>query len=411
MAGILFEPKLADRWRDATGLTAPSLSASTFAKGRWTSAMIEHWISNLRLAVAVLFGSAGLLVLGIQPLLYGAFVREGRLGESALGLLAATEISAIALSCAVGIAALRRFPVWLVAILGIGVLVTGNQLPADVPIFAGRAISGVGAGLLVALAASAIAMRSDVSRAAAAYLLVQTAAQYALLQWFVLASKAVTVSEIVRDLAFAALLCLPFIVLLPNVRGDDMEEQGRRPPPVGIAGLVIMGVFVGSAAGLWAYIGVWMEMRGLSAADVAPRLTASLFGQMAGAAFAMLLPHLGRNIDRALIAGSVTMICIATLLWNGPFGTLGWVLAVLTGATWLIATPALVGALAELDPSRASLPFASTAQLLGAAVLPSIAGGLFGGAGLDSVLAGFAVAALVSLIVLGLLRSRALIAS
>ncbi len=363
-------------------------------------------ISNARLATALAFGSAGLLVLGVQPLLYGAFVREGRIGESALGTLAATEIAAIAFACAAGIAMLRRLPVWAVASVGIAVLAAGNQLPASVPIFIARAIAGAGGGLLVALAATAIAMRADVNRAAAAYLLMQTAAQYILLQWFAFAASAVAADEILRDLSAAALLCLPLVVLLPRMQSDDSAEVARRPPPVGIAALGIMGVFVGSAAGLWAYIGVWMEMRGLSAADVAPRLTASLFGQMAGAAFAMLLPHLGRNIDRALIAGSVTMVSIATLLWIGPSGAPGWVLAVLTGASWLIATPALVGALAELDPTRASLPFASTAQLMGAALLPSIAGALFGGTGLDAVMMGLSVAALLSLVGLGAIRFR-----
>ena len=67
-------------------------------------------------------------------------------------------------------------------------------------------------------------------------------------------------------------------------------------------------------------------------------------------------------------------------------------------------TPALTGFLLEADPTRRSLPFAASAQLMGAAILPTVAGmmietpGEYGG--IDTVLIACSAAVVLGLALL-----------
>jgi hypothetical protein len=366
-------------------------------------------ISTGRLVVALLLGSTGLLVLGIQPLLYGAYVQSGRVSEAGVGLLASIEIAALSIACAAGVAGLQRWPSWTVAALGGVLLLAGNLLPEAVPLLLSRAVAGAGGGLLVALAAAAIAQRTDVDRSAAAFLLAQAISQYAVLSWFSRSTLVASATQIQQALIIALFISLPMIAWLPKYLGlkNDRAKEAPtvRPSGRGAAALLISGLFVGAAVGIWAYLGLWMDGRGLAANRVAPLLSAALFGQMAGAALAMILNAGGRSSDRAIVAGVVLLLAIGGLLGRGPEGSSGTMLAMLFGAAWMFATPAFTGFLVEIDPTRASLPYAASAQLLGAAVIPALSGQMLATQSLDGVICGMAVLTMVSLVLMAAVRT------
>ena len=98
--------------------------------------------SRMSLGACLLIGATGLLVLGVQPLLYGGYVHEGRIAEASLGLLAAVEFAAIALGSAGGVALLARMPARAVALIGIAITIAANLLPAAIPLLVVRAVSG-----------------------------------------------------------------------------------------------------------------------------------------------------------------------------------------------------------------------------------------------------------------------------
>jgi len=370
--------------------------------------------TRLALGACLLIGATGLLVLGVQPLLYGAYVHEGRIGEASLGLLAAIEIAAIALGSAGGIALLSRMPARLVALIGIAITIAANLLPAVVPLLLARAISGAGGGLLVGVAAGAIARSKGLNAAAAAFLFLQAASQYAILQWFASAAAPGAATDVQHALAVIAALTALTLPLVPNNLAsgghhDDHASKGAIPLS-GWTGLAASALLVGAIVGIWAYMGLWLEARGIAPERVAPMLTASMVGQMAGALVAISIGERGHAGQRAVATGLGLIFIVALLFLRGAEGLVGWSLVVGYGFVWMVLTPALTGFLLEADPTRRSLPYAATAQLLGAAILPTAAGMLIELKGLDTVLIACAAAVILGLGMIGAalsLRPRA----
>jgi hypothetical protein len=359
----------------------------------------------LPLAASLTLGAAGLLVLGAQPLLYGSYVHEGRITEAGLGLLAAIEITAIALGSAGGIALLGRLPTRLVALTGIGLTIAANLLPAAVPLLLARAVSGAGGGLLVAIAAAAIARRSGLNAAAAAFLFLQAASQYAILQWFSAQGGAASASAIQQALAVIAGLASLMLPLLPANLAPAHHAQSETkttglPPLSGWIALGASALLVGGIVGIWAYMGLWLELRGIPAARITPMLTASMVGQMGGSLVAIAVGERGHSGGRVIAGAAVLLGIVGWLLLRGADGALGWGLIVGYGVVWMIATPALTGYLLEADPTRRSLPFSASAQLLGAAIVPTVAGIAFAESGLDTVLVACANALVASLVLI-----------
>lgn len=361
--------------------------------------------TSAALGACLLIGAAGLLVLGVQPLLYGSYVHEGRIGEASLGLLAAIEIAAIALGSAGGIALLARMPARMVALTGIALTITANLLPAAVPLLLARAVSGTGGGLLVGVAAGAIARSKGLNAAAAAFLFLQAASQYAILQWFASGAapgSAADVQHALVVIAALAALALPLVPvrLVPVAHHEGSAAKGAIPLS-GWIGLAASALLVGAVVGIWAYMGLWLEARGIAAERVAPMLTASMVGQMAGAIIAITIGERGNAGARAGVTGFVLVAIVALLFTRGADGMLGWTLVVGYGFVWMVLTPALTGFLLEADPTRRSLPFAASAQLMGAAILPTVAGWLIDEHGLDTVLIVCSAAVIVGLALLG----------
>lgn len=359
----------------------------------------------LPLLASLSLGAVGLLVLGAQPLLYGSYVHEGRVSEEGLGLLAAIEIAAIATGSAGSAGLLGKLPARLVALAGIALTVAGNFLPVAVPLMLARGVSGFGGGLLVGIAAGIIARRSALNAAAATFLFLQAVSQYAILQWFSVQGGALSASSVQQSLAVIAMLSILVLPLVPAriVPSPSTHDQGSRPGMPPLAGLIALGasgLLVGAVVGIWAYMGLWLETRGIPAAAVPPMLTASMVGQMVGAVIAIGIGDRGRSGLRVIGMAMLLLGVVGWLLLAGAGGPLGWGLIVGFGVIWMIATPALTGFVLEADPTRRSLPFAASAQLLGAAVVPTLAGLLIAGSGIDTALIACAIALAISLVLI-----------
>ena len=351
---------------------------------------------------ALVLGAVGLLVLGVQPALYGAYVHQGLVSEPRLGTLAAAEISAIAFGSVAGIALLGRMRAQVVGLFGITLLILGNLLPLGISLFLARGIAGFGAGMVVALGAAQIARQANVNAASGWFLFLQAISQYAVLQGFAILAPAATAASIQTALAVIALLSCPLLLLVPAQLSMAGEEHSSGLPPLaGWIALAASGLFVGAAIGVWAYLGVWLEVAGMAAQDVSPRLTAALGGQMIGALCAVALGMSRRSSLQVMASGAVMILAVVLLLERGPEGLAGWLLMTGFGFAWMVGTPALSGLLLELDPGRKSLPYGASAQLLGAAIVPTVTGELLAASGLGYVLAAAcAIAGLALLTVL-----------
>ncbi|MEP2734652.1 MAG: hypothetical protein ABJP34_00015 [Erythrobacter sp.] len=127
-------------------------------------------------------------------------------------------------------------------------------------------------------------------------------------------------------------------------------------------------------------------------------LTASMVGQMAGALAAIFLSQYGRAGTRLIAMTMVLLVVVGVMFSIQTSGITGWILVVSVGVIWMITTPALTGLVLEADPTRRSVPFAATAQLLGAATLPTLIGLVFASDGMDSIVLVSAICIAASLL-------------
>lgn len=338
-------------------------------------------------ATSIILGSLAILIFGIQPLLYAAFVGESLIEPDRLGLLSAAEVIAIAIGSSLAIPALKHASVRAIAGLAILLVAAANYFQtlygsADM-LFAFRMVAGLGSGFLVGIAGMAIAATSRVGQWAAAYLLAQATSQFLHLQWFALFWPAPTSKELLLSLAIASAAMLAGLPLLPRRLGagpapatgtETGSDQGTaRPDAMGFRWLAVMFLFVGGVLTIWAYAGVWLESENVSAPAAATILSSSLAGQAAGAFAACLIPS--SRHDRLRLAGTTLLLLLSAGAWFAWPGSA--IAAAGFGIWWLSSVPVLSSILSDADPRRAALPFAPAAQLAGIAIIPTIAGFLF----------------------------------
>lgn len=341
-----------------------------------------------RLWPVLTLGAVALLVLGLQPLLYGAYLRAGLISEQRLGTLAAVEVSGIALGSMIGVALMKHRSARWVGIIGISILFIANLMPEAVPLFLTRAIAGLGSGLIVGLAAAGIAQQVNVNAASGLFLFLQATSQYLIMQGFSIIAPTAGAADMQLMLSSLTLLSAPLLFLVPvhfTIAADS--AGGSVPPRAGLVALAACSLFVGAAIGIWAYLGVWLESAGIASEAVSPLVTASLAGQMAGALGAVVLGTHGRSGLQVVVCGLLMIAAVVLLLLAGPGGWAGWVLLIGFGFAWMIGTPALSGLVLQSDPLRSSLPYAASAQLLGAALIPTLVGELLAPEGIWLVLA------------------------
>lgn len=353
-------------------------------------------------ATSIILGSLAILIFGIQPLLYAAFVGENLIEPDRLGLLSAAEVIAIAIGSSLAIPALKYASVRAIAGLAILIVAAANYFQtrygsADM-LFAFRMIAGLGSGFLVGIAGMAIAATSRVGQWAAAYLLAQATSQFLHLQCFALFWPAPTSKELLLSLAIAAAAMLAGLPFLPRRLGagtateteteaeteaeTGLDQGAARPDAMGIRWLAVMFLFVGGVLTIWAYAGVWLESENVSAASAATILSASLAGQAMGAFAACLIPS--SRHDRLRLTATTLLLLLSAGAWfawpGSAFAAAGF------GIWWLSSVPILSSILSEADPRRAALPYAPAAQLAGIAIIPTIAGFLFAARDVELVL-------------------------
>jgi len=358
----------------------------------------------MQIAASIILGSLAILIFGIQPVLYAAFVGEGLIEPDGLGLLSAAEVVAIAIGSSLAIPALKHASVRTIAGSAILLITAANYLQAyygtaDM-LFAFRILAGLGSGFLVGIAGMTIAGTKRVGQWAAGYLLAQATSQFLHLQWFALFWPAPTGTDLLLSLAIASAAMLAGLPFLPRRLGaitaseTGMAEGHRIPDAMGIRWLAVMFLFVGGVLTIWAYAGVWLESEDVSAAAAATILSSSLAGQAIGAFAACLIPN-SRHDRRRLMASTLLLLLSAGAWFAQPSSA---VAAAGFGIWWLSSVPILSSILSEVDPRRAALPFAPAAQLAGIAIIPTAAGLVFAAHNVELVLVSGCAAIALSLL-------------
>ncbi|WP_332819642.1 MFS transporter [Sphingopyxis sp.] len=337
-------------------------------------------VDGRTLTTSILIGSCALLVLGVQPVLLGALVQEGRIADSQVGNLVTIEMLAIVLGSLLGIGMLRRIGARIVIGVAGVTLAAANfaMLGQSGMLFLSlmRAATGLTEGILVAAALVAISRVARVERASAIFLVAQTLLQAAVAGALPLLSVAQSRTDAaLATLAAAGVVAAVSVVALPSqLRPAEPDGERGALTPASLTALLCAGLFLGAIVSVWSYFGLWLIQYGYPPAfegtAVALCLVSQVVGALAAARFGERLPN------RKTIAGCALTGALLVALF---FLFRGSAAAIITismafGFVWLFTLPFFAGWLIEIDPARRAILYLTAFQLGGAALLPSLAG-------------------------------------
>lgn len=341
--------------------------------------MTNHAINGRNLGTAIVIGSLGTTVLGIEPVLLSAMVHEGRIAETTVGALVTTELLAIAIGSVIGTRLLARFGAHSVAV-GAGLLTAALNagtigVKGDLALIATRGAAGAIEGILMALALVAIARSRQPERASGLFLAAQTFVQFVAVSLApslaLEGSNADGCLAILSGCGLAAALIATIAPrrLVPPERRHGSGELGPRS----FVGLAAVGAFTGATLCIWGYLGLWISHNGFPAELESRAVALSLAAQIIGA---LVAAHGSRLLPRATILSSTALAIIVLLLMLHAQHDIRilYALSAAFSFLWLFTLPAFAGLLVEIDPTRRALLYIAAVQLAGAALLPTLAG-------------------------------------
>jgi len=330
---------------------------------------------GLSAAAALVLGVAGLMVVGVAPVLLGALQDEGRLDASGIGLAAMLELTAMGVSTGLFGAFLAPKRLRSLAVLGCLLLSGADALSAGargLGFLAIRTLAGAPEGLLIWVAVSMIARTTTPERWASLFFGGQVMAQLclaALLWLWVLPGAGATGGF--RLLAAATLLAIPAAVFTAASYAplSGGGAAAGAPPPRGWAALLAAAVFVSANGAVSVYLQPLALQAGLSAATARFALVASLTAQLGGAALALMLAGRVRHFTVFSIC-TAGYLALFTLYGVHPAAWLFIAVTMGTGLLALLVGPYLTPMIIDADPSRRAAMQAAGAQIFGAAAGP-----------------------------------------
>ncbi|MGH6650963.1 MAG: MFS transporter [Sphingopyxis sp.] len=349
-------------------------------------------VTGRTLATSILIGSCALLVLGVQPVLLGAMVQEGRIAEAQVGNLVTIEMLAMVLGSLAGIGLLRRAGGQVViglaglVLAAMNLAMTGQSGMAILA--SARAIAGLSEGVLVASALVAISRVTRVERASAIFLAVQTLLQAvvaAALPFLAMASSR-TDTALVALAAAGAIAAASALSLPRQLRPAAPDSERGALTPASLTALLGAGLFLGAIVSVWSYFGLWLIHYGypptFEGTAVSLCLVAQVVGALAAARFGERLPN-RHTISVCALVGAV----LVALFFLGRDSMAAIIaVSIAFGFVWLFTLPFFAGWLIEIDPGRRAVLYLTAFQLGGAALLPSLAGLAVGSFSVDAML-------------------------
>lgn len=349
-------------------------------------------VTGRTLATSIVIGSCALLVLGVQPVLLGAMVQEGRLAEAQVGNLVTIEMLAMVLGSLAGIGLLRKTGARVVigfaglVLVAVNLIMTGHSGMAILaPV---RAVAGLSEGVLVASALVAISRVTRVERASAIFLAVQTLLQaiVAAALPFVSITGSRTDNALVALAGAGAIAATSALSLPQYLRPTAPDSERGALNRASLTALLGAGLFLGAIVSVWSYFGLWLIHYGYPPTFEGTAISLCLVAQVAGALtaarFGERLPN-RQTISACALAGA---FLIALFFVSRSNATAILAVSVAFGFVWLFTLPFFAGWLIEIDPGRRAVLYLTAFQLGGAALLPSLAGVAVGSFSVDAAL-------------------------
>lgn len=338
-------------------------------------------LSTAELVSALLVGTVGVLMVGVQPIVLGALVDAHQVTLEGVGLVAMGEIIALGLGVALGdillpVTHVPRVTLWA-ALCAAALNLLSTTCSGDVALLAMRALTGLAEGGLVWGTTAVVVRSANPPRMGAVYFVVQTLAQALL--GAVLAHGVIPAWGWPGAFQVLAVTCLMAAVLAwwqprhlkplapATLSGFEWTTSSVLPLAAVFCQLATLGAF-------WAYLEPMGQAVGLDAQAAQSLVSVVLVMQVLGGALSTLLvrrlPPLAVLMGASVVLGSVVLY----IQHLHPGETQGFVVAcAVFGLVWLFMLPFHIGLALRADPSGRLASLVPAAQLLGSAMGPLVA--------------------------------------
>lgn len=369
-----------------------------------------------KLLPAIVVGVMGNTGIYLIPLLLGAMVSDRGYTEQQAGLIASADLGGYAVMTFVTAMFLIRRDWRRLALVGVAIMFVANLASTAVAaagaFAAVRFLSGIGAGMLAAVATVSLGQTENPDRSYgllfAASLLFGTAGLWGLP---LLLERTGLDGAYVFIAALAVLVGLLTFGLqqgVPTPAGADASGAPRPRPLLAMLILLAITLFWAHQNALYAYMERIGNASGLSAQFIGFTLgLANLTGFAGAALVAWAGSRFGRLIPM-LLSTAIQLVCVWAL--SGTVNSFGYLVAIaVISLSWNVVNPMQIGVLAGVDRGGRLLALSSTVIGVGLAIGPALGAAVLRGTDYSLVLwlvAGLAVASLLlALPVLGPARA------
>ena len=358
-----------------------------------------------KLLPAIIVGVMGNTVIYLTPLLVGAMVADRGFTDQQAGLVASADLAGYAVMTFVTAMFLIHRNWRRMALVGVAIMFIGNIATTFVSaagaFAAVRFLSGIGAGMLAAIATVSLGQTDKPDRnygfLFAASLLFGTAGLWGL----PLLLDRVGLNGAYVFIALLAVLVGFLSTSLPEGRTKQAQTTGSAPPQRSwmLAGLVLLSItlFWAQQNALYAYMERIGNASGLSAQFIGFTLG---LANLTGFAGASLVAWLGTRFGRLVplvLSTAVQLACLWALL--GTVSSPGYLIAIgVISLAWNIVNPIQVGILADVDQGGRALALASTVIGVGLAIGPAMGAAVLHGTDYSRILWLAAFLAILSIV-------------
>ncbi|MBB3358271.1 MULTISPECIES: MFS transporter [unclassified Novosphingobium] len=367
------------------------------------------------MAAALLIGTVGLVIAGVQPVFFGALLAADRLSAAQVGHVAAAELVSIGIGVVIAESFLERVSVWLSTLVALALVASLNFATvwtSGLGVLFVRGLVGLSAGVLVWMTTGVIVRSARPTALSAAFLLTQAIVQFATSTGLAIAAPNARdgVPVTIAVLAAAAMLLVPLLPKRLNPLPRDPAQVSGLPPLRGWVALAASLLIQSCIVGAWVYFEPLGRQAGMTPQQVAFAVPASLGAQVVGGFAAIFL---ARRLPWfvSLIVSSVALSAVLFILSTPPGATVFFVLETLFGAVWIFITPFLTPLSIENDPTRRTALLVPSAVLVGSGLGPLAASTLADDASAGRVLQLCALLAIgATLLIVGLYVTRSRVA-
>jgi hypothetical protein len=341
-----------------------------------------EWIgarpTAFQLGVILLVGVCGVMIAGLQPLLLGTLLQEGRITAAQLGHAATAELLLMGVASAYAgarwkaerLRAIGAISSLVLAALNIATMWVGGETVTLI-----RALAGVPSGVLIWITIAMIARSPTPERWSGIYLTIQTLAQFvfaaAITAWVISRAGAnggfVAIAVLCVVSAVAA-LALPnrFAPLVADSTGSNM------PNARGFVALAATFLWMAFIVGVWVYAEPLSRQAGHGPSVAGVAVSSSLACQVLGGATATVLAGRLRWFPVLMFCSLVYAACLLAFAAL-PSEFLYLVISSVFGFLWMFSLPFFVPMVIAADPTRRAALLVGGAELAGGSLGPLFA--------------------------------------